>query len=307
MFSALHRIWRCLIERNINENVSVNKERENHREYNKTRKYNSRNRKPGDNNTKKPMGKQKNFRYKQQKTNSRHYEKHSDRQEIAAAGEVAAVQQPKAVTKPFSRNNKTQQPRGNARRGRKGTSKLKIIPLGGLEQIGMNITAFEYEDSIVVVDCGLAFPEDDMLGIDLVIPDVTYLKENISKVKGFVITHGHEDHIGALPYILKEVNVPVYSTKLTLGLITNKLKEHNLVRSTKLKEVKHGQVINLGDFSIEFIKQIIVSRMLLHSQFIHLQELLSIQVTLRWIIHRYLVMRSICSVLPRSVRKVYLH
>ena len=200
------------------------------------------------------MGKQKNFRYKQQKTNSRHYEKHSDRQEIAAAGEVAAVQQPKAVTKPFSRNNKTQQPRGNARRGRKGTSKLKIIPLGGLEQIGMNITAFEYEDSIVVVDCGLAFPEDDMLGIDLVIPDVTYLKENISKVKGFVITHGHEDHIGALPYILKEVNVPVYSTKLTLGLITNKLKEHNLVRSTKLKEVKHGQVINLGDFSIEFIK-----------------------------------------------------
>nr|WP_295284667.1 ribonuclease J [uncultured Blautia sp.] len=129
-----------------------------------------------------------------------------------------------------------------------------MIPLGGLEQIGMNITAFEYEDSIVVVDCGLSFPEDDMLGIDLVIPDVTYLKENISKVKGFVITHGHEDHIGALPYVLKEVNVPIYSTKLTLGLITNKLKEHNLVRSTKLKEVKHGQVINLGDFSIEFIK-----------------------------------------------------
>ena len=133
-------------------------------------------------------------------------------------------------------------------------SGLKIIPLGGLEQIGMNITAFQYEDSIIVVDCGLSFPADDTLGIDLVIPDVTYLKENISKVKGFVITHGHEDHIGALPYTLKEVNVPVYSTKLTLGLITNKLKEHNLVRSTKLKEVKHGQVINLGDFSIEFIK-----------------------------------------------------
>ena len=133
-------------------------------------------------------------------------------------------------------------------------SKLKIIPLGGLEQIGMNITAFEYEDSIVVVDCGLSFPEDDMLGIDLVIPDVTYLKENISKVKGFVITHGHEDHIGALPYVLKEVNVPIYSTKLTLALINNKLKEHNLTKSTKLKEVKHGQVINLGDFAIEFIK-----------------------------------------------------
>ena len=133
-------------------------------------------------------------------------------------------------------------------------SKLKIIPLGGLEQIGMNITAFEYEDSLVVVDCGLSFPEDDMLGIDLVIPDVTYLKENISKVKGFVITHGHEDHIGALPYVLKEVNVPIYSTKLTLALINNKLKEHNLTKSTKLKEVKHGQVINLGDFAIEFIK-----------------------------------------------------
>ena len=239
---------------NINENVSVNKERENHREYNKTRKYNSRNRKPGDNNTKKPMGKQKNFRYKQQKTNSRHYEKHSDRQEIAAAGELAAVQQPKAATKPFSRNNKTQQPRGNARRGRKGTSKLKIIPLGGLEQIGMNITAFEYEDSIVVVDCGLAFPEDDMLGIDLVIPDVTYLKDNISKVKGFVITHGHEDHIGALPYVLKEINIPIYTTKLTMGIIENKLKEHNLLRGTKRKVVRHGQSINLGKFRIEFIK-----------------------------------------------------
>ena len=103
-------------------------------------------------------------------------------------------------------------------------SKLRIIPLGGLEQIGMNITAFEFEDSIVVVDCGLAFPEDDMLGIDLVIPDVTYLKQNIDKVKGFVITHGHEDHIGALPYILKDINVPVYSTKLTISLIEGKLK-----------------------------------------------------------------------------------
>lgn len=137
---------------------------------------------------------------------------------------------------------------------KKGESKLRIIPLGGLEQIGMNITAFEYEDSIVVVDCGLAFPEDDMLGIDLVIPDVTYLKDNIQKVKGFVITHGHEDHIGALPYVLKEVNVPIYATKLTIGLIENKLKEHNLLRSTKRKTIKHGQSINLGAFRIEFIK-----------------------------------------------------
>ncbi len=132
--------------------------------------------------------------------------------------------------------------------------KLKIIPLGGLEQIGMNITAFEYEDSIIVVDCGLSFPEDDMLGIDLVIPDVTYLKENISKVKGFVITHGHEDHIGALPYVLREINVPIYATKLTIGLIDNKLKEHNLLRNTKRKVIKHGQSINLGCFRIEFIK-----------------------------------------------------
>lgn len=133
-------------------------------------------------------------------------------------------------------------------------SKLKIIPLGGLEQIGLNITAFEYEDSIVVVDCGLSFPADDMLGIDLVIPDITYLKDNISKVKGFMITHGHEDHIGALPYVLREINVPIYATKLTMGLIENKLKEHNLTNSTKRKVVKFGQSINLGQFRIEFIR-----------------------------------------------------
>ena len=132
--------------------------------------------------------------------------------------------------------------------------KVRIIPLGGLEQIGMNITAFEYEDTIVVVDCGLAFPTDDMLGIDLVIPDVTYLERNIDKVKGFVITHGHEDHIGALPYILQKINVPVYGTKLTIALIENKLKEHNLMKSTKRKVVKHGQSVNLGCFRVEFIK-----------------------------------------------------
>lgn len=133
-------------------------------------------------------------------------------------------------------------------------NKVKIIPLGGLEQIGMNMTAFEYEDSIIVVDCGLAFPSDDMLGIDLVIPDVTYLKNNISKVKGFVITHGHEDHIGALPYVLKDVPVPVYGTKLTVGLIDHKLKEHGMLKTIKRKVVKHGQSINLGCFRIEFIK-----------------------------------------------------
>ena len=133
-------------------------------------------------------------------------------------------------------------------------SKLKVIPLGGLEQIGMNITAFEYEDSIVVVDCGLSFPADDMYGIDLVIPDITYLLDNVDKVKGFVITHGHEDHIGALPYILKQLNVPVYATRLTMGIIENKLKEHNLIGTTKRKVVKFGQSINLGVFRIEFIK-----------------------------------------------------
>lgn len=131
---------------------------------------------------------------------------------------------------------------------------VKIIPLGGLEQIGMNITAIEYEDSIIVIDCGLSFPEDQMLGIDLVIPDVTYLKDNIDKVKGFVITHGHEDHIGALPYVLKEVNVPVYATKLTIAIIETKLKEHSLLKSTKRKVIKYGQSINLGCFRIEFIR-----------------------------------------------------
>jgi len=131
---------------------------------------------------------------------------------------------------------------------------VKIIPLGGLEQIGMNITAIEYEDTIVVIDCGLSFPEDEMLGIDLVIPDVTYLKDNIEKVKGFVITHGHEDHIGSLPYVLKDINVPVYGTKLTMGIIENKLKEHNLLKGTKRKVIKYGQSINLGCFRIEFIR-----------------------------------------------------
>lgn len=142
----------------------------------------------------------------------------------------------------------------NKKDNNKKEAKVKIIPLGGLEQIGMNITAIEYEDTIIVVDCGLAFPTDDMLGIDLVIPDVTYLEKNLDKVKGFVITHGHEDHIGALPYVLQRVNVPVYGTKLTLGLIENKLKEHNLMKNTKRKVIKHGQSINLGCFRIEFIK-----------------------------------------------------
>ena len=133
-------------------------------------------------------------------------------------------------------------------------SNINIIPLGGLEQIGMNMTAFEYNGSIIVVDCGLSFPDDDMLGIDCVIPDITYLRENIDKVKGFVITHGHEDHIGALPYVLKEINVPVYGTKLTIGIIEGKLEEHELLDVVKRKVVKFGQSIHLGGFRIEFIR-----------------------------------------------------
>lgn len=137
---------------------------------------------------------------------------------------------------------------------KENTGSVKIIPLGGLGQIGMNMTAFMYEDEIVVVDCGLSFPDDDMLGVDLVIPDVTFLKDNIDKVKGFVVTHGHEDHIGAFPYVIKDVNKPIYATKLTMGIIETKFREHNLIATTKRKIVNYGQSIILGKFRIEFIR-----------------------------------------------------
>ena len=133
-------------------------------------------------------------------------------------------------------------------------SPLKIIPLGGLLEVGKNITVFEYENEIIIVDCGLAFPEDDMLGVDLVIPDVTYLEKNKDKIKGLVITHGHEDHIGAIPYLLKQINIPIYATRLTIGLISNKLEEHGLLRSTKLNIVKQGETINFGKMQVEFIR-----------------------------------------------------
>ncbi len=154
----------------------------------------------------------------------------------------------KATTKRRTNNNQ----QGEQFRFKK--EKLKIIPLGGLLEIGKNITVFEYGNDIVLVDCGLAFPEDDMLGIDLVIPDLTYLEKNKEKIRGLVITHGHEDHIGSIPYLLKQINVPIYATKLTIGLIEHKLEEHRLLKSTQLKVVNPGQTVKLGSMQVEFIR-----------------------------------------------------
>ena len=165
--------------------------------------------------------------------------------EAKAVGENKNVERKTAAR----RNYNKKQPKFEFKK-----SNLKIIPLGGLEEIGNNMTIFEYEDEIIIVDCGLEFPTDDMLGVDLVIPDVTYLERNKEKIKGLVITHGHEDHIGAIPYILKQINIPIYATKLTIGLIKNKLEEHKLLRSTKLYEVEAGQTIKLGKMSVEFIR-----------------------------------------------------
>ena len=160
-------------------------------------------------------------------------------------------------TKKINRNNKREARENKKRQDDKFEFKkpnLKIIPLGGLEEIGKNITVFEYDDEIVLVDCGLEFPEDNMLGVDLVIPDVTYLEKNKEKIRGLVITHGHEDHIGSIPYVLKQVDMPIYATKLTIGLIKNKLEEHKLLRKTKLKIVEQGQTINFGKIKVEFIR-----------------------------------------------------
>lgn len=156
-----------------------------------------------------------------------------------------------------TRTTRTTNRKGNAKRENSifKKSKLKIIPLGGLHEVGKNITVFEYEDEIIIVDCGLTFPEDDMLGVDLVIPDVTYLVKNKEKIKGMFITHGHEDHIGGIPYFLKQINVPIYATKLTVGLINNKLEEHKLLRSAKMNIVEQGQTIKAGKhFKVEFIR-----------------------------------------------------
>ena len=133
-------------------------------------------------------------------------------------------------------------------------SKLKVIPLGGLGEVGRNMTAIEFENDIIVIDCGLGFPDDDMLGIDLVIPDVSYLQKNIEKVRAILLTHGHEDHIGALPYILRSINVPIYGTPLTLGILNYKLIEHGLEKTTSLRRVHAGDTVRLGVFNAEFIR-----------------------------------------------------
>lgn len=167
-----------------------------------------------------------------------------------AAPKIAAEERKTAVQKKAAAVKKAVTARGGSAAANK---KIKVIPLGGLHEIGKNLTVFEYDDDVVILDCGMAFPDDDMLGVDIVIPDITYLHKVADKIRGIVLTHGHEDHIGALPYVLKEFNVPVYGTRLTLGILKNKLKEHGLLKSAKLNNMEAGQSVQLGAFRAEFI------------------------------------------------------
>ena len=169
-----------------------------------------------------------------------------------AGGKKSVPEKMSGKTKGMSAQEKT--PRMKKPKNTKDTDKIKIIPLGGLEQIGMNMTAIEYGGNIIVIDCGMAFADDTLLGIDLIIPDITYLKQNRSKVRAFLITHGHEDHIGAIPYIMKEIKAPIYGTRLSLALIKHKLEEHGLADSVKLKEVTYGNKFYIQDFKVEFIR-----------------------------------------------------
>ena len=215
-------------ETKSNENVNTVAKKEG-KEKNKTVEKSSRNtRKTPTRNTRKPREKRENKR-----------KENTEPKELVVRGENAIIE--RKTTK--KHENIFKKP------------KLKIIPLGGLHEVGKNITVFEYDDEIIVVDCGLSFPEDDMLGVDLVIPDITYLKRNEEKIKGLIITHGHEDHIGSVPYLLKQIDIPVYAPKLAMGLIRNKLEEHRILRSSTLIEVTQGQKIKFGKyFEVEFIR-----------------------------------------------------
>lgn len=201
----------------------------------------------------KPRRTSKNTKPRTNRNTSKFDKKDAEKVEIAV-NDVEAVNKEKVIEKK-QRDRKRQSKREMNSNSIFKKSKLKIIPLGGLLEVGKNITVFEYENEMIVVDCGLSFPEDDMLGIDLVIPDITYLQRNVEKIKGLIITHGHEDHIGSVPYLLKQINIPVYAPKLAMGLIRNKLEEHKILRSSTLIEVTEGQTIKFGNnFQVEFIR-----------------------------------------------------